>query len=70
MTKTLEELSRDYFNAANILTQRIHERNEKLKLLAPASNKAERLKREIRALYNERAETTQIAMKLATYYEN
>ena len=68
MRKTLSELAQDYYSAAEIVGERIRERNEKLRLLSPASAAAGKIKAELRVLYRERADARAIADHLASYY--
>lgn len=66
--KSLEELAGEYYDAAAVLTVRIHDRNQKLKGLSPASREAAELKSQLSVLYAERAEIMQNAEILKNYY--
>lgn len=67
--KSLEELADEYYDAAAVLTVRIHDRNRMLKEYPPASRRAGELKSELRVLYAERAEIMQNAEILKNYYD-
>ena len=66
--KTLADLAQDYYNVAQILEERIRDRNERLKALPPTSKQAYQLKRELNVLYREKADTLESAELLENYY--
>ena len=68
MKKSIEELAAEYAAAAQIISERIAERREKLKFLLPASRNAAVIKSELRTLYAERRDAAETALKLSEYY--
>ncbi len=69
--KSLSELGAEYESAAILVKQRIAEKRAKLRALKNSlcSNEAYVLKSELKLLYAEYREASEIAQYLKTYYE-
>ncbi len=68
MNKSLSELSREYKKSADIIAERIKERNGKLKFTRPGSRAESVLRAELSVLYAERRDAAETAVRLKNYY--
>ncbi len=70
-SKTLKELGEEYENAAQSIKEMISKKRAQLRSLKDSlcSNEAYVLKSELKMLYNQRRELSEIAEYLKTYYE-